>query len=304
MPVSASDERRHPVEDPSEHWSDSLYFNAWDPASGTFLLTRMAVLANQRSANALFLAWLDGNPSYGYYRQLDHLPDGDWDDTIIEGMRYRMDAALKTWTLTLDDGDDTAELRWDGFSGVFDYADNPRPLPRAIAWGHYEQTGTVTGPLRLGGRDIAFDGVGQRDHSWGHRDWAGVREWHWITGFFGTERSFNLFHAVAADGTVTTNGFVHDKGRDFPIVSAARKTREEDDRSPRRYEILLSLTDGRTIDIIGRRQGTGVPLRPGTTVVHEVPMRLESDGLEGFGIYELLVNDPAAGDGTSPATTT
>ena len=31
--ITDDDERLHPVEDPSPHWSDSLYFNAWDPAT-------------------------------------------------------------------------------------------------------------------------------------------------------------------------------------------------------------------------------------------------------------------------------
>ena len=30
--ITDADERLHPIEDPSPHWSDSLYFNAWDPA--------------------------------------------------------------------------------------------------------------------------------------------------------------------------------------------------------------------------------------------------------------------------------
>ena len=50
MTVTGADERIHPVEDTSEHWSDSLYFNLWDEASGLFLLTRMASLPNQPGA--------------------------------------------------------------------------------------------------------------------------------------------------------------------------------------------------------------------------------------------------------------
>ena len=30
--ITDAAERLHPVEDASPHWSDSLYFNAWDPA--------------------------------------------------------------------------------------------------------------------------------------------------------------------------------------------------------------------------------------------------------------------------------
>jgi hypothetical protein len=295
MAITAADELLHPVEDPSEHWSDSLYFNAWDPASGTFLLTRMAVMPNRPGADALFLVWLGGQPVYIYYQSVDALPAGDWPAMAIGGLRYTMARSLRDWSIELADGDDLASLSWRGFTGVFDYADNPQPLPRAIAWGHYEQTGHVTGRLSLAGREVAFDGVGQRDHSWGHRHWAGVREWHWVTGFFpdGGPRSFNLFHAVAADGTVTANGFVHDAGRDLAVVAASRSTTEGDGRSPEDYRLVLTVADGSTFSVAGRRSGTGMALQPAATTVHEVPMALSAgDGLTGFGVYELLVNAP------------
>ena len=51
-PITDEDERLHPVEDPSPHWSDSLYFNAWDPGTDAFLMSRIAVRANEPAATA------------------------------------------------------------------------------------------------------------------------------------------------------------------------------------------------------------------------------------------------------------
>ncbi len=67
-PITDDDERLHPVEDPSAHWSDSLYFNAWDPASSSFLMTRIAVQANAGRVTAGMLVWRDGMPVYAYGR--------------------------------------------------------------------------------------------------------------------------------------------------------------------------------------------------------------------------------------------
>ncbi len=294
MPVTDLDERRHPVEDTHEHWSDSLYFNGFDLATGACFLTRMAVLANQPSANALWLAWLDGEPAYGYYRVTKQLPEADWDATSIDGVTYRMIEPRRRWTLALDDGDDKAFLEFDGFSPCFDYADNREPLPRAVAWGHFEQSGTVRGDLHLGEHRIAFDGVGQRDHSWGFRQWDGVREWHWVTGLLGTTRSFNLFHVVDGQGCVSASGYVYDAGTARPIVGADRRTREGDGRVPEGYELTLEVEGGRVFEFAARRSHTSVALRPGSTTVQEVPMHLASDGLEGVGVYELLFNAVAS----------
>ncbi|HVM09224.1 MAG TPA: hypothetical protein VM345_12220 [Acidimicrobiales bacterium] len=301
MAVTGADERIHPVEDPSAHWSDSLYFNLWDPSSRLFLLTRMAILPNKPGATAGVLAWIDGTPFAGYGHNLDDVPLADWDDMGIGALRYHELSPLESWEITLDDGDDRMYLRWDGFTGVVDYADNAQPLPKAVAWGHYEQTCAVAGSITLQGRSIEVRGVGQRDHSWGYRDWAGLQEWHWITGFVrdagGADsapwRSFNLFHVIQPDGSVTVNGFVHDAGTDHLIVAVERTTDETDTRSPERYELALTVEGGRTFTFFGDAEGLEVPVRPheGGTIVHERLTRITTDdGLVGMGIYELLEN--------------
>jgi hypothetical protein len=299
MTISGADERIHPVEDPSEHWSDSLYFNAWDAASGTFLLARIALLPNRPGASAGLIAWSGGRPAYFYGHNLDEVPLADWDDLRIAGLRFEELEPLRSWELNLEDGDNRASLRWDGFSGVVDYADNRQPLPRPVAWGHYEQSCRVTGNLELAGRAVKVDGVGHRDHSWGFRDWGGIREWHWVTGFLGgAQRSFNLFHVTQADGTVTVNGFVHDGGEDLLLVEVERTTTETAERGPEGFELAMTVEGGRRFVVRGAAHGMEVPVRPGGdhTVVHEQPMRLESDdGLEGYGIYELLENSRAPG---------
>jgi hypothetical protein len=295
MTVSGGDERIHNVEDPSEHWSDSLYFNLWDPASDVFLLTRIAVLPNKPGATAGVLVWRGEHPVYGYGRNLEEVPLADWDDMQVVGLRYRMERALQRWDLELEDGGNGFDLTWDGFTGVVDYADNSQPLPKPVAWGHYEQTCRVTGRLVLNDETIRIDGVGQRDHSWGFRDWGGVRRWHWVTGFFDTHRSFNLFHVEQSDGTVTANGFVHEGGADHLITGVERSTQEADGGAPASTTLSIEVVGGHRCEITAEAAKTAVPVRPAgpdaATVVHEVPMRMStSDGLEGFGIYELLQN--------------
>jgi hypothetical protein len=295
MPVIDLDERRHPVEHDDDHWSDSLYFNGFDLDSDACFLTRMAVLANQPSANALFVAWIDGAPTYGYYRELERLPAADWDATTIDGLGYRMLEPRRRWTLELHDDATKAYLEFDGAGDCFDYADNPAPLPKPVAWGHYEQSGTVRGDLVLDGSRLAFDGVGQRDHSWGWRDWGGVREWHWVTGLFGTDMTFNLFHVIDAAGSVSANGYVLDGGDIHPIVRADRRTREGPDRRPEGYELTLEVAGGARFEIEAERSHEALALRPGSTTVQEAPMRLVSGSRAGLGIYELLGNELPAG---------
>jgi hypothetical protein len=293
--ITDEDERLHDVGDPSPHWSDSLYFNAWDPASGAFLMTRIAVLANAPRVTAGAVVWLDGVPLYAYGRELDAIPPTDWDVMAVDGLTYRMLAARDTWAVQLADTDASAHLEWHGLSAATSYDGHPRgPLPTAVAWGHYEQTCRVTGDLVVAGRRIRFDGIGQRDHSWGFRHWAGLHQWHWVTGFVADGRGFNLFEVHAHDGTTTVNGYVHGPDGDEYVVAVERDLVRGDDGGAATFRATLTLAGGRTVSVSGERSGGSIPVRPAAdqpVIVHETPMRLTIDGAESFGIYEHLVTE-------------
>jgi hypothetical protein len=297
VPITDADERLHPVEHPSEHWSDSLYFNAWDPATDTFLLTRIAVRPNVPQVTAGVLVWVDGTPVYGYGREVDAAPGSDWDVMAVEDLTYRMLESGRAWAVQLTDGDDRAHLEWHGRSPATHYSGHPAgPLPDAVAWGHYEQTCTATGDLQVGGHRIRFDGVGQRDHSWGFRHWAGLEQWHWVTGFLDDGRAFNLFEVHGHDAPPTVNGFVHGPEGDQYVVASSRELARSDDGGAEQYRVVLQLEDGSGLEVEGRRAGLSIPVRPAPdqpVTVHETPVRLRAGGTTGYGIYEHLVGAPS-----------
>jgi hypothetical protein len=295
--ITDDDERLHPVEDRSPHWSDSLYFNAWDPATDTFVMTRIAVLANAGRVTAGFLVWKAGVPVYAYGRELEEIPPTDWDVMSVDELTYRMLASGRTWAVQLGADDDQVHLEWDGTSDAVSYQGHPAgPLPRAVAWGHYEQTCRVTGDLAVGGERVRFDGFGQRDHSWGFRHWAGLHQWHWVTGFLADGRGFNLFEVQQGERDATTvNGYVQGTdGTDY-VVAADRDLVRSADGGAERFRLTLSLAGGGSLALTGERAGGSVPVRPAddqTVVVHETPIRLRADdGGTGYGIYEHLVTE-------------
>ena len=302
--ITDADERLHPIEDPSPHWSDSLYFNAWDPGTDAFVMSRIAVRANEPAATGGMIVWLDGVPIYGYGRDLDEVPPSDWDVMTVGGLTYRMLESGRAWALQLSDPDASARvhLEWHGQSPATSYEGNPTgPLPKPVAWGHYEQTCQVRGDLHIGDHRIAFDGFGQRDHSWGFRHWGGLDQWHWVTGFLADGRGFNLFEVLEHDGTTTINGFVCAGGSGRPdqyVVASSRELTRSDDGGAERYRVVLQLEDGSSLEVSAERAGFSIPVRPAPegqdVTVHETPMRLlAADGTTGYGIYEHLVTAPS-----------
>jgi hypothetical protein len=293
--ITDADERLHPVEDPSAHWSDSLYFNAWDPATDTFLMTRIAVQANAGRVTAGMIVWRGGAPVYGYGRELDELPTADWDVMAVDGLTYRMLSSGQTWAVQLADGEHQAHLEWAGIGPAVSYDAHPGgSLPRAVAWGHYEQTCRVTGDLAVGAERVRFDGIGQRDHSWGFRHWAGLHQWHWVTGFLADGRGFNLFEVLSHSDVTTVNGFVQSASGSEYVVAADREAVRSEDGGMERYRLTLRLAGGDELAVMGERAGLSIPVRPADdqpVVVHETPMRLDAGGVAGYGIYEHLVTE-------------
>jgi hypothetical protein len=263
-------------------------------------MTRIAVLANAGRVTAGMLVWRDGLPVYAYGRELHEIPATDWDVMTVDGLAYRMLASGQTWAVQLDDGEAQAHLEWDGLGPAVSYDAHPAgPLPRAVAWGHYEQTCRVTGDLVVGGARTRFDGFGQRDHSWGFRHWAGLHQWHWVTGFLEDGTGFNLFEVQSHDDRTSINGFVQGPDGGSYVVAAARELERSADGGAERYRVSLTTADGAVLGVVAERAGGSIPVRPSEdqpVVVHETPVRLtaeRADGstCDGYGIYEHLVTE-------------
>jgi len=296
--ITGADERIRPVEDPSPRWSDAVTFSAWDDASGLFVLVRAAVLPNQPGATAAVLGWVGARPVHAYAHALDEAPLADWDDLAVAGLRVQELEALRSWEVNLGEGDGQSglSLKWEAFSSPIAY-----DLPRAVAWGHYEQSCRVTGQADLGGHVVRVDGAGQRSHTWGVRDPEAVAGWRTITALLGassrekgaptTDRAVHLWEVTDRDGATTVHGYVHDGGEDLVIAEAQGSTSGE------ALELEVTVDGGRRFSLRGTPHGADVPVRPAgagegsTAVLHQQLIRWEADdGLDGYGIVETLAH--------------
>jgi hypothetical protein len=85
----------------------------------------------------------------------------------------------------------------------------------------------VQGVLSLNGREVPIDTTGQRDHSWGRRDWATFQDWKWISAQAGHELAVNVMVSHAR-GETSHNGYVFREGVVTPIVEARIAARYDD----------------------------------------------------------------------------
>ena len=102
MPIlDARHDLAHPVEGDSA-WSESYYFNAYDPESDSGLFTRIGIRPNEGTMDVGMSLWLPGG-ELGEYRSVKE--QREMVDTVLDvgAVRYEMLEALRSWRLTMDD---------------------------------------------------------------------------------------------------------------------------------------------------------------------------------------------------------
>jgi hypothetical protein len=212
--AAPADERRHPP-GPERLWNESIYLDWFDPEGRTGGYVRLGMypglgvswfwccLVDADRPTVLVVdheAPIPADPS------LEIRAPALWADLIVEEPLTHFGVGVEAFGVAIDDpadayaadpaairGDRTpvgVDLGWEtdlpGGSGGFHYGVTTR----------YEIPCRVTGEVLVGDRRIELDGWGQRDHSWGVRDWW-ADGWTWCSGRL---EDGERFHAVSVDG--------------------------------------------------------------------------------------------------------
>ncbi len=204
-------------------WQESFYFNWADPARRSFTLARTGYRFHPRKTDGLAISLRDGELELFYGpADLDH--DGDCrDEDPTRGMRsgdlvVTLLEPLRRWRLQIE-GERGMDVIFESNTPAFDYGAQGAKLARTMTGAHFEQSGRVTGWTHFGSERQEIDALGQRDKSWGVRDWEHLEGWEWISGQFGGDWSFNLMQTIEG-GKRLDNGFIFRDGANHPIVCA------------------------------------------------------------------------------------
>jgi hypothetical protein len=209
MPIGPEDEGRHP-EAVEPLWGESWYFDfaAADASIGGYV--RLGLYPNLgvtwywaylvRAGQAL-VAVRDHDLGLPRGGGLEVRGEGLWSALNCEEPNSHWSIGLEAFAVALDDpgdayhgerGDRVAlglDLEWEASAPIFPYSVLTR----------YEQPCNVHGDILLGEDRLSFAGPGQRDHSWGVRDWW-LLPWCWSAGRLADGTAF---HGVTAPGFST-----------------------------------------------------------------------------------------------------
>jgi hypothetical protein len=158
--------------------TDSVTFAFGDASAQLYGLARLGLSRSAegaRQGSALALLFAGREPVAALARgAIPVAEDAGWDALELAGLGTGVDAPLDRWSVRFDGADgqgfalefaalgEAAELGADDDAG------------RLGGMAGYDQPCRVRGSVRSGGRERAFDGLGQRGHAWGDADWERI----------------------------------------------------------------------------------------------------------------------------------
>ncbi len=193
---------KHPVEDDSA-WSESYYFNAFDPSNDIGMFTRIGIRPNEGSMDVDLAVWLPGN-ELARFRAFQ--PQTEMIDSLLEigGVRYECLSPMKEWIVSAS-GEAMAfdladlkiqrkvhidiDLRFHALIPAIGTDGQARQgkgvsseTGKNVGKGHLEQSGRWSGWIEADGKRYTLTNArGNRDKSWGPRRWEGPRMWRWFS---------------------------------------------------------------------------------------------------------------------------
>lgn len=290
---------------PEKEWNESFYFNVYDQENDICAFMRIGLKPNMDERSVFCFLMMPDSSVVGIKDQ-EAFGNGT---LYAKGMSFEILEPERRWKMSFDGHmarmteqgpcplPVSFSLEFEARNEVFDYrecvdAEGER-ISQQVASEHLEQFGRVTGSLMVGEEQFDISGLGERDHSWGVRDWNAPKMWIWLTAQFSDKVAMNVTKLFVEQGEVSA-GYFHLNGKNLPLAKADVRTVLDPDGTPR--SLAMSLVDkygGKhkvTAEVL-RLVTMPIPSRDGSSmsVMHETLAEYDFNGQKGYGIAEYLV---------------
>jgi hypothetical protein len=272
-------------------WNESYYFNFFDDREMIGGFARIGLQENAGKSNVWCLLIRGGRKAY--QRFLLDLPYTNArlaDGISAGGLSLRMREPLAGFEVGFKDRDTELDLRWQAVHPVKELGGNGEGLPENLASAHYEQSGLVSGSFVVKGERFDFQGTGSRDHSWGIRDWSGLKAWIGVWPVFGRDFLFSCGRVFLPDGSSRKLGFVFDGDENLEIGASELELELADDgHTPERVQLTLIDEKERRFEVGGRRIAN-FPLPYDGNILNEAMFEYRMGERTGYGLCEHFVS--------------
>jgi len=254
---------------------------------GGFLYTWVNGTGKAGAAVCLFGSGIGEEPIFELCDGIAVPDDMDFHNWQVGGLQVQLKDPLQSVSAFFKSDKVSIEYHFDGLHPAYAYSTHENGCPAWIADDRFEQQGRVQGSVTIGERKLTLDGYGQRDHSWGTRDWGVNQHWKWVHAQAGDELGVHFWELFAL-GRSHLCGYVNKGGILAQVASVKVKFHCAEGLRP--HSLAASIRDS-----LGRETA----LEANTYAVfpfhvHELitlfesPLSLNIDGNNGQGWIEMM----------------
>lgn len=297
---------------PGNHkqWNESFYFNWYDQRQNICSFTRIGITPNVKQKNVFLFFMLPNGKKLGIRKNtpIGELPAENNLILEVNNLCFTRKTSEKEWNLDYDgeminpyQPDDPPvpvkfNLQFIGLHSMFNYRECPiselqEKHSKNVASEHLEQYGKIKGTLLIEDKSYEINALGERDHSWGVRDWTAPKRWVWLTCQFNKEFAFNITKLTVAEGDIDA-GFIHKNGKTQPIKKVSIDTAYSKHHEPILFNLSMTTTLNKTFEMQASvKDKIHVPFENNKTrsLMYENLAKYTYKDDTGYGIAEYLI---------------
>lgn len=288
------DDNLHLPED-KLNWRESYYFNFVDAQTRTSGFTTLGLLPRLNKGEFVLALFHEDKQMVYYKEQTLQKPQAS--NLLSDGtLTYKLVEPMQHWEIDLADEKFNVHIQWKARFPPFDFGEGS-----GTSWrGHFEQSGVVEGEATLAdGRKITICGLGQRDKSWGARDWH-IENWFALHAQF--EKYVVGLRKDATKGASYISGGYSSATKQSVAsqIDLQINYSQEDSKTPIGASTIIHYADGKVETVISKLVSPKSFVRfsrsfpNGTTELFEGMASHESveTGEKGTGLIEFLFTQP------------
>ncbi|MFX1379391.1 MAG: hypothetical protein ACFFA4_09890 [Promethearchaeota archaeon] len=224
-------------------WNESYYFVFYDQENNLGGMTRLGFKPNKQEGMTFFFLFLPNGSAAGYYREqkiknyTKSLKIGgvchqcksqsNWKylfqgNMIIVKNPEDLPKVSENPKLISGTQKVNMDISFEPINDIYEYSEHMTreslEIGKKAGEKHWEQIAKLSGNIKIGEENyILRNSLGQRDHTYGVRDWTGVGNWLYYVVWFNKDLAINPAAIITDDGKLSTGGFIFKKGDNIPL---------------------------------------------------------------------------------------
>jgi hypothetical protein len=207
-------------------WRESYYFNWADLENKISGFSTIGIVPNEKRREFVFLLFLNDRNEIYYKEPTLQIFDDNIDEMLSEKrLSYQLIKPFKLWQINYNSRKLEFNIKFDTRFPTYNFGKDS-----SASWHqHFEASGIIKGQVKFDdGQVLAINGYGQRDKSWGYRDWNQFDKWY--AGHFQYKNWSCAFRKDYFKNRVDLSGHISNKKENIPLSTMEIETTNDTDQ--------------------------------------------------------------------------